>query len=904
MTDDRDPPSSSRRRFLRWPLATGIAAATAGCNRPPQGVTDLLSGGQTSVTGRVQDVNGDPVPGATVAAMGVVETEDDREARVLGHGRADGDGRFDLPLELGDEESVVSTASANDVVVLAQVTVESDGPWGSAPVAAGSWFGTIGLSRSDALVRQVETRVTLANQLLLDGWESSLNHTDLSVWRTISSEDPGRQRLAIELRGKHRNRLYVDERRGETTETIRAPVYRGELSVQVPEDEYDRVRVEYPDDGLFDPGVARPEHLPSTTDPSKWWEAEGDRWTRGTPLSELFEGTLEEPFLPPLYRFFGEDGFDPFTESDGQSRSNGQGLADLSDEMKSLLFNVFGEFPGVVGAAATVAGFLDTLGSYALDELAVPADTESGQAIGNGRTPETSVNASRNAFDTVSTPWAFDFDDGQASNLKHRPPAVVHEVDLRVDVESGSNRQEIVAKGVWETETSPGARLLHGMTVDFGRVTPPETAIEAPEETTGTTSTTSTTAGATEIRGKWPQPRADARNTGHVGTAGPDGTADRVWRFDADRSDETEGHFGTHYPPITDGERLYVATEYGPVLALGPDRSIDWQFTQPRARNGVEPSGIAVDDEHVYVTMEETTTNTVDDRPAVYAVSREDGSGPPEWTYRFPDLEFTGRRSAVTPPTVANGMVYAFGIAPESSNGPAGTSPLAAIDAETGDEKWRRTVTGVRRYEAGAFPPAVTDDAVFLNTTESFHALDPRTDDPLWEAEENAVSGYSPVTVVDDTAVLIGTPPDGGTALFGYDVSNVDSGVVTRRWIDFEDTYDYEPSAVTVHPGSNTAYVAETHPRKRGRLHAVDLGDGEVLDTYGHDGIGGDRLVVPAVTDDVVYFGDPYGTVVGLDRETGRARFELEHGGILETVTPAGDRLYTGGDYLTAWEIR
>jgi hypothetical protein len=902
---------TTRRDFLRGQAAAaGLAASVAGCNFDGwdgdggrDGETDVPPGRR--VAGQVLDTADTPVSGTTVAALGTVKDADSsrdpspRDSRVLGTAESDTEGLFELTFDaLGPDESVVSVAKPNDVVLVAQFVPERPTPTDpESPPDAGHrpWFGAYALPVGDVR-RGVNVRLTLDKQLLYNGWDAAPENADLTVWRTVH-DNPRHQRISVELRGNavfNRGKRYIS----------RAGVPRGQLSVDLPE----AVNVDHPNDRRFRPLLATPELFGNTDnyagspvinpDSPKWWEMDSYQPTLSSwentdeSLAATFQTGVSEPLFAPLAALFGRDGFTPFTTADRREHAPDGDPGSFSDEMTGLLTNLLGETPGSVGTAVSTASFLYQLGSYAGSKLDVPADSDDPNVIGNGWTPD---DAGRNHYDTLSVSWL----NGGNANW---PPAVVHDVDVTVSV-ADNNRRPVTVSGAWEAGLeNEGARFEHGLLVAFDRVSPLAGPRVGQEDTETPTPTPTPTPAAKGVTGRWPQPLADARNTGYLGATGPTGGVEKDWTFNA--SEEYDGLFGTHYAPVTDGNLLYVATELGPLFALRPDGSVEWAFTEPRPRdsNGLEPSGVAVGDDHVYMTMRETVSPATEgSRPAVYAVSRADGSLEEGWTYSFPDNTFDGRYSRVAMPTVVNGTVYVFGI--DTGTDEVGTGPLVALDAETGDVTWRTEVTGVWENQSG-YPPAVTDTAVYLNTRDRFHAYDAESGDLLWESDDSGVSDFSPVAVTGEMALCTGLLPDseGEDALVGYDVSSVASGTVRRAWTAFGDTFEVEPVNPTVDPTTTTAYVTNPGPRSPDELYPVDTETGEAGEPFVDESVdaGETSLLFPSVTDDVVYVSDTYGTLVGFDRESGERRLKLEHNGAVG-VTVTGGRVFVGDEELTAW---
>lgn len=899
----------NRRQFLKTGLTVGTAATLAGCPGPggSDGGTEDGPGGDQpgsalSYSGEIRDVEGNPVPDATVAALATIERDGTYSNRVIASGRSNDDGQFDIPLRDADptEVNLVRHSSRIDVVLVAQYQLP-DNTVGTARSPDDTWFGRYSISGSTVSgsdpppVPGIEGEYTirLKHQVLFNGRElspeSSLETTDTTVWRTIDPDDPSAQQLSVEVRGfPLAGPVGLDVRH--------VPLSDGELSIQLPDNVSQDVRVDYPSDSeqFFEPRWAAPYREDETE--AKWFnvgDADWEQYSVGTAFREV----VGEPLGAPLFEFFGGQAFTSLTDDrrsavtpDGESR-----FEQVDEDIANMFVGMVGGRLGDIGKAIDSFQLANDLVSYAYDAFDLPEDTTDPQFLGNADRPDIDPNA----YDTVTASWPDPVDD-------ERPPAVVHRTPLRVSADGEANLQTVNVVGFWRTDAQSdgGARFEHALDVDFTRLRPGTygDGESDPEEDDDDEETGD---GQPALSGEWTQPLADAANASYLSGSGPTGVPEQEWEFTAE---EFDGSFGSYSAPVTDGELFYVPTEYGPLFALEPDGSVRWVFTEPRVTNGLEPSGVAVDGNRVYMTMADTISASIEQAlPAVYAVSREDGSLDDGWTYTFPDHEFSSF-SAVARPTVANGLVYVYGIDPRESTGVTGSSPLVALDADTGREVWRQTVTGVIDDEAkrrARYPPAVTDTAVYLNTRDRLHAYDASSGDLLWESDDEGVAGFSPVTVVGDTAVLIGSPPGSGpsTGVVGYDVSDVASGTVARSWTAFGDSFEVTPADLAVDPTTKTAYVTESESLGSDKLHVLDIETGDVRsEPYATDSVdaGGDSLLIPTVTDDTVYFADPYGTLVGFDRDSGDVAVELEHGGT-SGITVTNNRIVVGGDTLRSY---
>jgi len=890
MSDDQRTSgfSRSRRRVLKTGLSVGVVSL-AGCSGGDDDDQPGDDDGETTYSGAVLDVRDEGVADATVAAMATIDVDGAYSNRVIASGETDADGQFEIPVGRfdPDEETLVRHTSSIDVVLLAQwqpddesfVDVTTTGTWFGQRLISGS--NVSGPDAPPVPGTETEHTVRMNRQTLFNGWGSSLTDTDATIWRTVSADDPTRQSISTEVRGVPNT---VPGLGG-----AHVPLSDGELALQLPDDQFGDIRVNYPSDQEFRPRWAKPSQ--ETNEEAKWFNVRNDgvepNWETYS-LASAYESAVDQPFIPPLYAFFDGQSFSPLTDEQREAvgeQQPGQ-FEQVDEDIVKLFASLAGRKLGDIGTAMSAVDLADKSVSYAYDTFNIPRQEDEPQFLGNADGPEMDGNT----YDSVTVSWP-------TAEPGQRPPAVVQQTALRVSTDGQANLHPLVVRGVWRNEEggNPDARFEHGMVVDFATVTPATPAdgeADDEEETEGDEEAEQTAA----IAGRWPQRLSDSRNTGYSPTSVGSATLEERWSFDA--ADEYDGFFGEHYSPVTDGDLLYVCTAYGPLVALEPDGSPVWQFTEPRGPNGVEPTGLAVDGERVYMTMDETTTPSVDGRPAIYTVFKDDGE--PDWRYRFPDLEFSDRYSAVSQPTVRDGLLYVFGYNPRAFED--AVSPLVAIDVDSREVEWRQEVTAVSRFSDNRFASAVANGAVFVKTRDKMHAYDATTGEPLWESDVTA--GASRVVVRGDTALVLGSPPDTeDSGLLGYDISNVSEEVLSHEWTALTDP-DIDPGKVSVAPDSGVAYVTDPDSLDPDRLHVVNTATGEHLDAYTHEsvGAGGDGLVFPAVTEDIVYFGDPYGTIVGIDRGTGEAQFQLEHGGVRTYPLAVGDQLYTAGEELRAWK--
>jgi outer membrane protein assembly factor BamB len=219
-------------------------------------------------------------------------------------------------------------------------------------------------------------------------------------------------------------------------------------------------------------------------------------------------------------------------------------------------------------------------------------------------------------------------------------------------------------------------------------------------------------------------------------------------------------------------------------------------------------------------------------------------------------------------PTVAGGAVYVG----------SGDGFLYAIDARTGDVRWRQ--------QLGAGPvtstPAVADGLVYVNGRDGvFRALRVADGRAAWSIKagppvslawgEESGQFYTSSATLTDGAVLFG-------ATDGH-VYAADARTGRERWRFAAGARVYSTPAVA----NGVVYVGT----QRGVVHAIDLGTGKARWRYETAGaalesrkFGYDRTTVqssPAVVDGVVYVGARDGWLYALEAASGTERWRLDH---------------------------
>ena len=242
-------------------------------------------------------------------------------------------------------------------------------------------------------------------------------------------------------------------------------------------------------------------------------------------------------------------------------------------------------------------------------------------------------------------------------------------------------------------------------------------------------------------------------------------------------------------------------------------------------------------------------------RDGVYHVD-----GPPEsvaqaWT-------FETVADAYSSPAVAKGVVYFGGIDEDFGTGAHGKVGikdvhLYAVDAQTGQEKWRFATEG-----SVFSSPAVAGDIVYFGSADAgFYAVDAASGSQVWRFDAEGPIASSPVVV--DEAVYF-TDRDGylyalqaatGQELWRFRVSERE--FTAEGWDSWDAGTWSSPAVVdgTVYTGSSDGHV-----------YAVDAVTGAERWRFKTRG---DVWVAPAVANGVVYFGSYDTHLYAVDDATG-----------------------------------
>jgi outer membrane protein assembly factor BamB len=364
--------------------------------------------------------------------------------------------------------------------------------------------------------------------------------------------------------------------------------------------------------------------------------------------------------------------------------------------------------------------------------------------------------------------------------------------------------------------------------------------------------------GARAGGGTWPQPGADAGNTGFVGERGPR-TGREQWRHEAP---------GPGTAPLVAG---------GLVLPPSARRPLDAATGKPRWRVQPTPTGtavpgsrripynevVAVAGDMVFVRGGET----------LYGLAVADGSR--EWAHGLP-----GPNAAVT---VADGTAYVW-------TGNMSQSVIIALRATDGAFRWRY------RTDPGVGLPAVSDGTLFLNIEGRVTALAPESGEERW----SAAPPPAPPTAAEQASGedrehgFARSPVVAGGTVY---IADTAGRLHARSAAEGRELWRFTPeerppaapgeSAAGSRPAvaDGTVYAGFAD----GRIRAFDAETGEERWSFrAWNAVTG----TPAVTEGMVYIGGRDTMVYALDRVSGERRWEFSTGGGVTGIAVAGGRAY------------
>lgn len=342
----------------------------------------------------------------------------------------------------------------------------------------------------------------------------------------------------------------------------------------------------------------------------------------------------------------------------------------------------------------------------------------------------------------------------------------------------------------------------------------------------------------------------DPQNTGHTkSVTGPKGDIGIAWQF-------TGGTPTMNCSPVIVDGTVYTGATGDPGGLFAVDATSGeklWSFET----DGYVSSAPAVLDGTLYAGTWGQT---------FYAIDIADGTR--QWAVEYPKEH----RFSQSSPVVVDGTVYVgtIGDAPLVVSGPEDEEQfsrpaLLALDADTGEERWRYDDFGPRQEVSSS--PAVADGRVYIggdNDANAVYALDADSGDVVWERSLPTHPESSPAVAND--LVYYGAPHDGGPTpcrLWALDGSTGET-----VW-----THDVDDQSLRTSPAvaDGTVYVSASSMRvclagggggqgedddcsgvTRGRLYAInaETGEEEWLARTATD-----TRSSPAVADGIVYVG-------------------------------------------------
>ncbi|QLG60340.1 outer membrane protein assembly factor BamB family protein [Halorarum salinum] len=265
-----------------------------------------------------------------------------------------------------------------------------------------------------------------------------------------------------------------------------------------------------------------------------------------------------------------------------------------------------------------------------------------------------------------------------------------------------------------------------------------------------------------------------------------------------------------------------------------------------------------------------------------YAIDAD--SGEEAWSREI------GHRFGSSSPVIADGTVYVGtnGDGPLIVSGPDDEEEFEAckflaLDADTGETQWEYREFGEKENVDSS--PAIADGRVYFLGETAVYAVDAETGDEVWTRSISTHSGSSPAVV--DGVVYYGAPTDGESEIPAQ-VWALDASSGETLWTAGIDDVSLRTSPAVA---DGTVYVAASSMRvcyggggdgepecsgvTRGQLYALDAATGERRWTAE---IKTDTRSSPAVADGVIYVGcrDGVSAVTTAGENAWRVAFESD----------------------------
>ncbi|SDR28592.1 outer membrane protein assembly factor BamB family protein [Natronobacterium texcoconense] len=366
---------------------------------------------------------------------------------------------------------------------------------------------------------------------------------------------------------------------------------------------------------------------------------------------------------------------------------------------------------------------------------------------------------------------------------------------------------------------------------------------------------------ATEYDDSWPAFGFDATNVGHSPDAVGPTTGEVAWVVDG-------GTPTMNCSPIVADGTVYTAATGGDggLFAIDPvSGSVHWEFET----DGYASSASGFDGERCYVGTWDHRFHAIDAH-----------TGEEVWTIE------PGHRFGDSSPAVVDGVVYvgSYGDAPMVVSGPEDeerfeTPAILALEAETGEERWRYDAFDER--DSISSSPAVAGGTVSVVTpTGELLALDAANGTERWRRDLDAHSDSSPAVTGGVVYCPAGRTVDESDVRGGLWALEAETG--EPLWSTEIDDVSLRTSPAiadgVVYLAGSTREVCpglaeDCEPSSSGTLYAIDADTGETQWTADLEP---DTRSSPAVADGTVYVGN--GTTVSAIDVDGETNFQVDLG--------------------------
>ncbi|MEV0778116.1 serine/threonine-protein kinase [Streptomyces sp. NPDC050428] len=345
---------------------------------------------------------------------------------------------------------------------------------------------------------------------------------------------------------------------------------------------------------------------------------------------------------------------------------------------------------------------------------------------------------------------------------------------------------------------------------------------------------------------------------------------EELWSYEKDPVD----------PPVASEGKVYFADHDGSLRALDADSgALVWSYDELKgARNSVDLSDGArhplVVDRAVYVSTA--------DSGALHSV--DIGTGKKRWSFGIGRERAKAGFVAFSPVAVSKGTAYVVSMYFRSE------AVLHALDAETGEGRWHRSV-GRGLTQALTVADGVVYCGLGQDYKSYFYALDADTGAPRWRIKTaDDIWGKVSSITVDGSTVYFGTEKG------AFYAATTTTGKLRWRYRTKSDDEEWtNPPLVAdgvVHASIKNRWSSTNDGP--GRAYAFDADSGERLWTYDTT-----YSASPVfLTGGALHFSDTKGSLHALDPRTGKSLGEARLADDTDpSLTVSGDRAYfDGGD--------